>query len=54
MFDETQIVEERTLFDVGVLPSVRVSKTATVVTRFVYTAGTITGFEASGGVALRF
>ncbi len=53
-FDETEIVEERTLFDVGVLPSMRVSKTATIVTRFIYTAGTITGFEASGGLVMRF
>ena len=54
---ETRLFSEskqpkRSMFDVGVEPSYRISSEASVIGRFVYTLGTITGFEGGAGISL--
>lgn len=52
LFSETDLVQKRTMVDLGLLPSIKISSQASVVGRFIYTLGTITGFEAGAGVAM--
>jgi hypothetical protein len=51
-FDETEIYPGRNVFDLGVLPQLRLGESAVLLTRFVYTLGTITGIEAGGGLSI--
>ncbi len=52
LFNESSIVQKRTMIDIGVMPSMKISSQASVIGRFIYTLGTITGFEAGVGVAM--
>jgi len=54
MFDKTSLYEKRSMVDLGLVPSYRLSPEATLVGRFVYTLGTITGLEAGAGVSVAF
>jgi len=50
LFGETDVFESRTLFDVGLAPAVALSDQVTLRTRFLYTLGDFTGFEAGAGL----
>ena len=52
-FEETAVFTKKQLLDVGLLPEVKLSNTLSVIGRFIYTLGTIDGFEAGGGLTLR-
>lgn len=54
MFEESDIFESMSLIDVGLLPEINLTENVGLRTRFVYTTGEIEGFEAGGGLALRF
>ncbi len=49
-FDQTPVFQARDVFDIGIAPTYRLSQETSLVTRFIYTTGTISGFE--GGVGL--
>ncbi len=49
-FDQTPTFQARDVFDIGIAPTYRLSQETSVVTRFIYTTGTISGFD--GGVGL--
>ncbi len=52
-FEETAVFTKKQLLDVGLLPAVKLSNRLSVIGRFIYTLGTIDGFEAGGGLTLR-
>lgn len=52
-FDETPVYQARKVFDIGVLPTYRLSHETTLVTRFIFTTGTISGIEAGAGLAVQ-
>ncbi len=52
LFGETDLFERKTLFDLGLAPEVVLSPAVRLRTRFVYTLGDFTGFEAGGGLAV--
>lgn len=52
IFEETAIYPSRSIIDVGVLPRIRLTDTTFLTTRFIYSAGDITGFEAGAGLSI--
>ena len=52
IFEETELFEALTLTDVGVLPTFYFGSVA-LETRFIYTSGNVSGFEAGGGLSIR-
>ena len=52
-FDQTSVFTEKTVFDLGLLPVVRLSNSLHLSGRFVYTLGDVEGFEAGGGLTVR-
>jgi hypothetical protein len=52
LFDETEIYPKRSVVDLGVTPSFRVSPRVTFLSRFVATLGTVSGFEAGAGLSV--
>lgn len=49
-YEETDLFEENTLLDVGLLPELRVSSEVRLVSRFIYTLGSFTGLTAGMGI----
>jgi len=52
-FEETSFFAAVKLYDVGLMPAVRLSNSLTLSSRFIYTLGDIEGFEAGGGLTVR-
>lgn len=52
IFEETDLFEALTLTDVGILPTFHFGSVA-LETRFIYTSGDVSGFEAGGGLSVR-
>jgi hypothetical protein len=51
-FDKTDLFQERTMVDLGIMPSIHISPQASLVGQFIYTLGTISGIEAGAGIAV--
>lgn len=52
LLGETALFEKASLFDAGLLPEVILSPSVRIQSRFIYTFGDVTGFEAGGGLSL--
>ncbi|GMQ80601.1 MAG: hypothetical protein BMS9Abin05_0029 [Rhodothermia bacterium] len=50
LYDKTPAFQGRYVFDIGIVPTYRLSQETSVVSRFIYMTGTISGFD--GGVDL--
>ncbi len=53
-YDDTAFYGSRQLLDIGVEPSVRLSDKMSLATRFIYTLGSIDGFEGGVGLVVDF
>lgn len=51
MYEETMAYSSKTLVDVGVRPELRITREVSLVSRFIYTAGSFNGFTAGMGIA---
>ncbi|MFT5144100.1 MAG: hypothetical protein ACI80V_000916 [Rhodothermales bacterium] len=51
-FDETEIYPKRSVIDLGLIPSFRISPRITFLSRVVATIGTVSGFEAGAGLSV--
>lgn len=52
-FDETPAFQARDVFDIGILPTYRLSRESSFVARVIYTTGTITGIEGGAGLVIQ-